>query len=76
MTHTGPSSLGSWTIHVDGSSNQKRSGARVIIKNNEEIVVEYTLKFAFSTSNNQAEYEACLAGIRMKKELGDTNVII
>lgn len=67
MTHFESSNVVSWIIHVDGSSNEKRSGARVIIENDEEIVVEYSLKFAFCTSNNQPEYEACLANIRMTK---------
>jgi hypothetical protein len=39
---------------VDGSSNEKGSGAGVVIENDDEIVVEYSLKFAFQTSNNQA----------------------
>jgi ribonuclease HI len=61
---------------VDRSSNEKGSGARIIIENDDRIVVEYSLKFAFPTSNNQAEYNACLAGIRMANELGATMVII
>jgi ribonuclease HI len=38
--------------------------------------VEYSLKFEFPTSNNQAEYEACLAGIRVAKELGATAITL
>jgi ribonuclease HI len=65
ITHPGPTSPGSWVVHVDGSCNEKGSGAGVIVENDEGIVVEYSLKFSFPASNNQAEYEACLAGIRM-----------
>jgi ribonuclease HI len=61
---------------VDGSSNEKGSGAEVIIENDDRIAIEYSLRFAFRTSNNQAEYEACLAGIRMVKELGASVVTI
>jgi ribonuclease HI len=76
MMHPGPSILGAWVVHVDGSSNEKGSGARVIIKNDDGIAVEYSLRFAFWTSNNQAEYEACLARIRMAKELGASVITI
>jgi ribonuclease HI len=48
----------------------------VIIENDDGIVVEYSLKFAFQTSNNQAEYEACFTGIRMAKELGASTITI
>lgn len=42
-----------WKLHVDDSSNNKGSGAR--------LVVDVYLAFSFSMSNNQAEYEACMA---------------
>ena len=60
-------SKGSWTIYVDGSSNPKGAGAGILIENDEGITVEYSLKFEFPTSNNQAEYEACLAGYARQK---------
>jgi hypothetical protein len=37
---------------VDGSSNEKGSGAEVIVENDEGIVVEYSLKSSFPTFNN------------------------
>ena len=48
----------------------------VILENSEGLAVEYSLRFDFPTSNNQAECEACLAGIRMVKELGTNAVTI
>jgi ribonuclease HI len=74
MTHPGEEPKGSWTIYVDGSSNPKGVGAGILIENDEGVTVEYSLKFEFPTSNNQAEYEACLAGIRATKELGATAI--
>jgi ribonuclease HI len=76
MTHPGEAPTRSWTIYVDGSSNPKGAGAGILIKNNEGVTVEYSLKFEFPTSNNQAEYEACLAGIRTAKELGATAITL
>jgi hypothetical protein len=54
--------------YVDGSSKT------ILIENNEGVTVEYSLKFEFPTSNNQVEYEACLAGIRTAKELGASGI--
>jgi hypothetical protein len=64
MTHPGDQNPCSWTIYVDGSSNTKGSGAGILIENEEGVAVEYSLKFEFLTSNNQAEYEVCFANSR------------
>jgi ribonuclease HI len=61
-------------IYVDGSSNTKGCGAGVILENSDGLAIEYSLKFEFPTSNNQAKIVACLAAIRMAKELG-VNVV-
>ena len=34
------------------------------------ILIEKSLHFAFKTSNNQAEYEAILAGLSLAREVG------
>uniref|UniRef100_A0A151UE70 RNase H type-1 domain-containing protein n=1 Tax=Cajanus cajan TaxID=3821 RepID=A0A151UE70_CAJCA len=38
------------------------------------MVVEQSLRFGFKTSNNQAEYEALLAGLRLANDLGVTRI--
>jgi ribonuclease HI len=76
MTHLGDQNPGSWTIYVDGSLNTKGSGAGILVENEEGVAIEYSLKFEFPTSNNQAEYEACLGGIRAAKELGATTITL
>jgi ribonuclease HI len=63
-------------IYVDGSSNTKGSGVGILIENDEGVAVQYSLKFEFPTSNNQVEYEACLARIRATKELGATAITL
>ena len=35
-----------------------------------DIMLEYSLKFDFKATNNQAEYEALLARLRLAKEVG------
>ena len=34
------------------------------------VLIEQSLRFAFKASNNQAEYEALIAGILLAKEMG------
>lgn len=46
------------TLHVDGSSSSKGSKVGLIFENEEGVVVEVSITFSFSTSNNQARYEA------------------
>ena len=65
-----------WTLYVDGSLNSKGSGAGVILKGPNDITLEYSLKFDFKATNNQAEYEALLAGLRLAKEVGARSLSI
>ena len=57
-------------MYVDGSSNEKVRGARVILASHDEVILEQSLQFEFKTMNNQVEYEAILAGLRLAKEVG------
>ncbi|KAK3017633.1 hypothetical protein RJ639_003659 [Escallonia herrerae] len=54
-----------WNLYVDGSSAFGSSGARLILISPEGFTIEYALPFGFQASNNEAEYEALLAGIRL-----------
>jgi len=59
-----------WVLSVDGSSNQQDSGADVILEGPDGLLIEQALRFAFKASNNQAEYEALIAGMLLAKEMG------
>ncbi|XP_020215669.1 uncharacterized protein LOC109799508 [Cajanus cajan] len=59
-----------WTLHVDGSSNSKGGGAGIILEGPNQVTLEQSLKFGFKATNNQAEYEALLAGLRLARDLG------
>jgi len=59
-----------WTLHVDGSSNPWGAGASIVLEGPNDILIEKSLHFAFKTSNNQAEYEAILAGLSLAREVG------
>ena len=64
-----------WEIFVDGSSCSTGSGAGIILKSPEGIVLQYALRFKFPASNNMAEYEALISGMKLAKQLGAQRVI-
>ncbi|XP_022151715.1 uncharacterized protein LOC111019628 [Momordica charantia] len=64
----------SWTIYVDGSSNERGYGAGILLLAPGGERFEYALRFNFRTSNNEAEYEALLAGLRVAKGLGAIHI--
>nr|GEX43194.1 reverse transcriptase domain-containing protein [Tanacetum cinerariifolium] len=55
----------SWTLFTDGSSCIDRSGAGLILTSPEGTELTYALRFQFTASNNEAEYEALIAGLRI-----------
>ncbi|KAM1683479.1 hypothetical protein ACFXTN_031645 [Malus domestica] len=59
-----------WSLYVDGSSNQQGCKAGLILTTPDKVAMEYTLRFKFKASTNEAEYEALLAGLRLAKHLG------
>nr|KYP65478.1 Retrovirus-related Pol polyprotein from transposon 17.6 [Cajanus cajan] len=63
-----------WTLHIDGSSNSKGGGAGIILEGPNQVTLEQSLKFSFKATNNQAEYEALLAGLRLARDLGARKV--
>ena len=70
-TPTLPVSLNSykWHLHVDGASNHKGSGAGVVLVTPDGSLLEQAITLGFKASNNEVEYEALLAGLRMTKDL-------
>ncbi|CAJ2645848.1 unnamed protein product [Trifolium pratense] len=58
-----------WTIFVDGASSATGAGAGIILENENGLLIEVSLALSFPTSNNQAEYEAFLAGLRLAEDL-------
>ncbi|CAL2271276.1 unnamed protein product [Prunus armeniaca] len=65
-----------WTLYVDGSSNAQGCGAGLVLISPDEVVIEYALHFKFHDSNNETEYEALLAGLRLAKEMGARQIQI
>ena len=58
-----------WKLYVDGSTTDNASGAEIILVTPTEHNFHSALRFKFEATNNESEYEAHLAGLRMAIEL-------
>ena len=63
-----------WVLHVDGSSTRAASGAGLVLLGPHRAKVLYALKFRFEASNNEAEYEALIAGLKLARDIGARHV--
>lgn len=59
-----------WILYVDGSSRHQGGGAGIVLEGPNGIMVEQALIFQFKVSNNQAKYEALIAGLKLARDLG------
>ncbi|XP_057444235.1 uncharacterized protein LOC130736417 [Lotus japonicus] len=65
-----------WTLFVDGSSNDNGSEVGVTLQGPGELVLEQSLRFQFKASNNQAEYEALIAGLKLAVEVQIDSLLV
>ncbi|GJZ47103.1 reverse transcriptase domain-containing protein [Tanacetum coccineum] len=63
-----------WTLFTDGSSCVDGSGAGLILTSLEGTKFTYALRFQFTASNNEAKYEALIAGLRIAAQMGVRNM--
>ncbi|GJW80404.1 reverse transcriptase domain-containing protein [Tanacetum coccineum] len=63
-----------WNLFTDGSSCTDSSEARLILTNLEGMEFTYALRFRFDVTNNEAEYEALIAGLRIAEQMGVKNL--
>ena len=54
---------------MDGSSNDGGLGANLILISLEGHRMHCPLKFGFKASNNEVEYKALIAGLKLAKEI-------
>ncbi|KAL0411741.1 UNVERIFIED_CONTAM: hypothetical protein Slati_3763800 [Sesamum latifolium] len=64
-----------WLLHVDGSSTTQGSGVGIVITSPQGKNLEFAIKFGFKASNNEAEYEALVIGMRMAHEAGARHLL-
>ena len=65
-----------WMIQIDGLSAWKRGGVQVIIITPEGETLKYKVQLKFSATNNEAEYEGILTGLRVGKALEAKNLLL
>ncbi|KAL5844861.1 hypothetical protein ACOSQ4_010819 [Xanthoceras sorbifolium] len=58
-----------WTLAIDGSSNARGSGLGIVLTSPEGHVIKRSIRCGFKTTNNEAEYEALIAGLTLAKDL-------
>ncbi|KAL0435163.1 UNVERIFIED_CONTAM: hypothetical protein Sradi_0224200 [Sesamum radiatum] len=64
-----------WLLHVDDSPTTQGSGAGIVITTPQGKDLEFAIKFGFKASNNEAEYEALVIGMRMAHEVGARHLL-
>ncbi|XP_024035603.1 uncharacterized protein LOC112096410 [Citrus clementina] len=65
-----------WQMSVDGSSGERGSGAGIVLEGPEGEEISYAVRLEFATTNNQAEYEALIAGLELAKAVKANRVKI
>ncbi|KFK23737.1 hypothetical protein AALP_AAs51459U000100, partial [Arabis alpina] len=65
---------GIWELHVDGSSSKNGSGVGIRLASPTGEILEQSFRLGFRASNNEAEYEAIIAGMRLAKGLNIEHV--
>ena len=61
-------------MFVDGASSVTGAGAKIVIITPKGIRLEHSFRLGFKASNNEAEYEALIAGLKTALDLGTRNV--
>ncbi|XP_073137462.1 uncharacterized protein [Henckelia pumila] len=65
-----------WKIFVDGSSCQSGNGAGIVIISPWGEETNISIRLDFKASNNEAEYEALLLGLKAARNLGISRAIL
>ena len=80
----GPEKGSRWTMVFDGDSNALGNGINVVIISPEGCHTPFTARLCFNCTNNMAEYEACIMGLKVSIDLrikslsvfGDLSLVI
>ena len=66
--------LSPWEVYVDGALNQRGSRVGLVPISPEKVIIEKSLRLGFSTTNNEAEYEALMMGMVMVQKMGGKSI--
>ncbi|XP_074355936.1 uncharacterized protein LOC141695598 [Apium graveolens] len=65
-----------WTLYVDGAVNNNGSGVGIVLITPEGHRLMSAIHFKFYATNNDAEYEALINGLKLALEVGAMNLIV
>ena len=65
-----------WTLYFDSSVMGPGTGAGVVLVSPEGGKFQYAVRLHFSASNNVAEYEALISGLRIAIDIGATRLYV
>nr|GEW23082.1 reverse transcriptase domain-containing protein [Tanacetum cinerariifolium] len=65
-----------WILFTDGSLGINGLGARLVLTSPKGSEFTYALRFQFTASNNEAEYEALIDGLWIAAQMGVCNVYV
>jgi ribonuclease HI len=65
-----------WVMYFDGSLNLEGAGAGVLLISPTGEQLKYVLQILWKVSNNEAEYEALLHGLRLAASLGIKRLLV
>ena len=65
----GPEEGSRWSMYFDGASNTLGNGISAVIISPEGCHTPFTARLCFNCTNNMAEYEACIMGLRAAIDL-------
>jgi ribonuclease HI len=64
-----------WRMHFDGSKTIHGLGAGIVLSSPKNDQLRYVLQIHFAASNNVAEYEALVHGLKVSKDIGIRRII-
>jgi ribonuclease HI len=59
-----------WVMYFDGSYTLKGAGASVVLTPPKGDILKYAIQLGFPATNNIAEYEGLVTGLRLANDLG------
>uniref|UniRef100_A0A2N9HNT3 Uncharacterized protein n=1 Tax=Fagus sylvatica TaxID=28930 RepID=A0A2N9HNT3_FAGSY len=63
-----------WTVNIDGSLTKDSGGVGIVLRSPEGDIIKQAIRLQYPTTNNEAEYEALLVGLKTAKILGATEL--
>ena len=65
-----------WSIYTDRSFNRRASGSSIVLRSLEGDKIKCRVHLDFPMTNNEAEYEALVAGLDLAKTARATSVVV